>query len=31
MLTYNEERKAYRIKGSWVKKETLQKLKYKPD
>ena len=31
MLTYNEQRKAYRIKGSWVKKATLHKLKYKPD
>lgn len=30
-LTYNKSRKAYRIKGSWVKKETLQKLKYIPD
>ena len=30
-LTFNEKRNAYRIKGSWVKKETLQKLKYKPD
>lgn len=29
-LTYNEKRNAYRIKGSWVKKETLFKLKHKP-
>ncbi len=30
-LTYNKSRNAYRIKGVWVKKETLMKLKYKPD
>jgi hypothetical protein len=30
ILTYNEQRKAYRYKGSWIKKENLQKLKYKP-
>jgi hypothetical protein len=29
-LTYNEKRKAYRIKGIWVKKETLVKLKISP-
>jgi len=30
-LTYNKARNAYRIKGVWVKKETLFKLKYKPE
>lgn len=30
-LTYNQDREAYRIKGSWVKKQTLHKLKYKPN
>ena len=30
-LTFNEKRNAYRIKGVWVKKENLHKLKYKPD
>ena len=30
-LTFNEKRNAYHIKGVWVKKNTLHKLKYKPD
>lgn len=30
-LSYNIQREAYRIKGSWVKRKTLLKLKYKPD
>lgn len=30
-LTYNKLRNAYRIKGVWVKKDTLLKLKYKPE
>ena len=29
-ITFNEKRNAYRIKGVWVKKETLHRLKYKP-
>lgn len=29
-LSCNIKRQAYRIKGVWVKKETLHKLKYEP-